>query len=89
MNKLFASPVLAVLLLIFGAAIAQAPSSDDMLVGQRTVHLTAEQTHVIKEIVLKDMKIAQASADIQVKIGPAAPSNVELLPFPSTIFEKV
>ena len=46
-------------------------------------------THVIKEIVLKDMNVAKTPGNTQVKIGTIAPSNVELLSFPSTVFGKI
>jgi hypothetical protein len=53
-----------------------------------TVRLTAEDTHIIKEIVLKDMQIPKV-ADGTYKIGDEAPANAELRVFPTQVSEKV
>jgi hypothetical protein len=53
-----------------------------------TVKLTAEDTHTIKEIVLKDLKVPKAPAG-DYKIGDQAPASIELQAFPAQIGEKV
>jgi hypothetical protein len=89
MERLFNSFVVAVFVIMIGAALAQAPSHNDGPLITRSIHLTLEQGHVIKEIILKDMNVAKTPSNPQVKIGAIAPDNVELLPFPATISEKV
>jgi hypothetical protein len=54
----------------------------------RTVNITAEQRHVIKEIV-KDLKLQQAPADAPSTIGNAVPQSVNLQPMPADIAQKV
>jgi hypothetical protein len=44
---------------LVGGAIAQTPPDDKEPIPPRSIQLTAEQDHVIKEIVLKDMHIEQ------------------------------
>ncbi len=61
-------------------AIAPAP---------RTVNLTQEQRFIIKEIVLKDLKIAKAGADAPETIGDAVPANIDLHPMPPELAAKV
>jgi hypothetical protein len=54
-----------------------------------SVNLTVEQRHVIKEIVLKDMKVAAVTADVPMAAGSVVPPNVTLQSFPSEISDKV
>jgi hypothetical protein len=61
-------------------AIAPAP---------RTLNLTAEQEHVIKEIILKDVNVPKAKPDAPETIGDTVPENIDLYPFPPEITEKV
>jgi hypothetical protein len=53
-----------------------------------TVRLTAEDTHTIKEIVLKDMQTPKVAAG-DYKIGDQAPANAALQPFPAQISDKI
>ena len=89
MQKFFVSLVLAVLWIVVGAAFAQGPLDNDGPLAKRSIQLTIEQTHTIKEIVLKDMNVTKVPSDPQIKIGTVAPKNVELLSFPASISEKV
>jgi Protein of unknown function (DUF1236) len=57
--------------------------------AQRTLNLTAEQEHVIKEIILKDVNVPKAKPDAPETIGDAVPENIDLYPFPPEITEKV
>jgi Protein of unknown function (DUF1236) len=68
---------------------AQSPPGTDTMPASPTVKLTAEQHHIIKEIVLKDMKVEPAPADARVGIGDAVESNVALHAFPPTVTAKV
>ena len=53
-----------------------------------TIKLNAEQTHIIKEIVLKEHDFPKSeSADF--KIGDAPPADVKLESFPDLVGEKV
>jgi hypothetical protein len=53
-----------------------------------TVRLTAEDTHTIKEIVLKDMQPPKAAAG-DYKIGDQVPAGVEPQAFPAQIGDKI
>jgi hypothetical protein len=53
----------------------------------RTVNLTVEQRHVIKEIV-KDLKI-QDAGEVQVSVGEVVPNSVKLHPMSDDITRKV
>jgi hypothetical protein len=55
----------------------------------RTINLTQEQRFIIKEIVLKDLKVARAGADAPETIGEAVPGNIELHTMPPEIAAKV
>jgi hypothetical protein len=63
-------------------------TAGDAFAQMATVKLTAEDTHTIKEIVLKDMKVPDAPAG-DYKIGDQAPASVELRDFPAQIGDKV
>jgi hypothetical protein len=80
------------LLILAGGAIAQAPSEDKSAVPSRSVRITAEQGHVIKEIVLKDAPAAapaRAGQGSEPAIGDKAPSDVSLQTFPESVWQKV
>ena len=74
---------------LVGGAIAQSPSDEKAAIPARSIQLTAEQDHVIKEIVLKDMHVEQAPRSTEIKIGDKVPPNIELHAFPPLIAEKV
>ena len=75
--------------LFVGGAIAQPPPADEDAIPPRSIQLTAEQDHVIKEIVLKDMYIEQVPRSAEIKIGDKVPLNIELKTFPPLVAEKV
>jgi hypothetical protein len=54
-----------------------------------TINLTVEQRHVIKEIVLKDMKVASVTGDVPMAEGAMVPQTVALQSFPAEISDKV
>lgn len=73
-----------------GGAIAQTPSSDDKeVIPPRSIQLTAEQSYIIKEIVLNDAHVAQVPRSPEIKIGEKAPANIELHVFPELVAAKV
>ncbi|MGA7251218.1 MAG: hypothetical protein WBX35_08240, partial [Pseudolabrys sp.] len=74
---------------LLGAAIAQTPPDDKEPIPPRSIQLTAEQDHVIKEIVLKDMHIKQVPRSPEIKIGEKVPPDIELQTFPPLVAEKV
>ena len=55
----------------------------------RTLNLTADQEHVIKEIILKDVNVPKAKPDAPETIGDPVPENIDLYPFPPEITEKI
>jgi hypothetical protein len=63
-------------------------TAGDAWAQMATVKLTAEDTHTIKEIVLKDLKIPKVPGG-DYKIGDQAPASIELQAFPAQIGEKV
>ncbi len=64
------------------------PQTQPAIPPSPTVKLTAEQDHVIKEIVLKDFNFPKAAA-ADYKVGDAAPGDVALQPFPELVASKV
>ena len=59
------------------------------VVAPRTINLTAEQSFIIKEIVLKDLDVPKAQAGAPETIGASVPSGVELHDMTPTLAEKV
>lgn len=80
---------LGIMVLSSVAAGAQAPPAQNMPLTTRSIKLTAEQNHVIKEIVLKDLKVKSVAADVKVEIGEPVADSVNLHPFPPVIADKV
>jgi hypothetical protein len=74
---------------LVGGAIAQTPPDDKEPIPPRSIQLTAEQDHVIKEIVLKDMHIEPAPRSAEIRIGEKVPPDIELRTFPPLVAEKV
>ena len=64
-------------------------SNDKPVVAPRTINLTAEQSFIIKEIVLKDLNVPKAQAGAPESIGDSVPSGVELHDMTPTLAEKV
>jgi hypothetical protein len=57
-----------------------------------TVNLTMEQRHVIKELIIKDMKIAPPSdqaTKVPTAVGQVVPAGVPLQPMPVEVSAKV
>ena len=53
-----------------------------------TIKLTAEDTHIIKEIVLKESNFPRTAA-AEYKVGDTAPPGVNLESFPQLVAEKI
>jgi hypothetical protein len=53
-----------------------------------TIKLTAEDTHTIKEIVLKESTFPRTAA-ADYKVGDEAPASVSLQTFPQVVAEKI
>jgi len=85
-------------LFVFAAAIvftvalpvvAQVPSTAPAVTPSETVNLTMEQKHVIKEIILKDLKIQAQTADVPTQVGDKIPAGIPLQPMPVEVSAKV
>jgi len=80
-------PVIAQVPSTPGSGPAFAPSQSN-----ESVNLTMEQRHVIKEIIVKDMKIAppaDQAAKVPTDVGAVVPSGVPLQPMPVEVAAKV
>jgi hypothetical protein len=78
-------PVVAQIPSTSGAAPASLPAAE-------TVNLTMEQRHIIKELIIKDMKIAppqDQAAKVPSAVGEVVPSGIPLQPMPVEVAAKV
>src|SRR5215475_7151372 len=82
------SAVLLAVGLSGAGTIAQSPSDDRRLISRRSIQLTAEQEHVIKENV-KDLRRCRVAQNVATEVGQRVPPNVELHAFPALVIEKV
>ncbi len=78
----------AALALATPAVQAQGPA-DSQALPPRPVHLTMEQRHIIKEIILNDMKVASTTSSVPTKVGEVIPSGVTLQPVPVEVAAKI
>lgn len=84
------APLLCTALLytpLFGTGLAQT-LNPGVPAGTRTVNLTLEQRHVIRELV-QDLKVERAPEDLKVAAGDEVPGQVMLHPVPPLIGQKV
>ena len=90
MQKLLAT-ILTVTAVVLLAPLSEVngQASDRPVVAPRTINLTAEQSFIIKEIVLKDLNVPKAQASAPESIGGSVPSGVELHDMTPTLAEKV
>jgi hypothetical protein len=88
MPRLFPALIAAGFFCVSGFAWAQSPSPP-VADTTPTVKLTAEQHHVIKEIVLKDMNVAKATGNTPSAVGATVPENVQLHQFPPEIANRI
>jgi hypothetical protein len=89
MPRLFPALIAAGFFCVSGFAWAQSPASPPVADTTPTVKLTAEQHHVIKEIVLKDMNVAKATGNTPSTVGATVPENVQLHQFPPEIANRI
>jgi hypothetical protein len=78
---------LCAVLLIAVPGYAQTPNPG-VPAGTRTVNLTLEQRHVIRELV-KELKVDSSGQDLKVAPGDEIPGEVALQPVPALIGQKV
>ena len=57
--------------------------------GQPGINLTMEHRHTLKELLLKDIKVAPQGAGAQFEAGAVVPANVQLHPIPDVVGQKV
>lgn len=70
-------------------ALIALPVGAQTLPPQDQVDLTMEQRHVIKEIILKDLKVAPQTAEVPTKVGEAVPAGIPLQPVPVEVSAKI
>jgi hypothetical protein len=70
---------------------AQIPTAAPEVKAQETVNLTMEQKHIIKEIIIKDLKTGsqEQAARVPTKIGEVVPAGIALQPIPVEVAAKV
>jgi len=71
---------------------AQVPSTAPAVQPADTINLTMEQRHVIKEIILKDLKITELkdqAAKVPTKVGDTIPTGIPLQPMPVEVSSKI
>src|ERR1044072_5854914 len=83
---LFASVLVAGLL--SGSALSQTPPTDRREIPPRSIHLSLQQGHIIKENV-KDMRVEQTRGPGEIRIGDKLPAGIALHDFPPLVVEKV
>ena len=69
-----------------------APSQSQSQQTAESVNLTMEQRHVIKELIVKDMKIAppaEQAAKVPTNVGEVVPAGIPLQPMPVEVSAKV
>jgi hypothetical protein len=66
---------------------AQTPNPE-VPAATRTVNLTLEQRHVIREL-FKELKVEQSTEDLKVAAGDEIPGKIVLQPIPALIGQKV
>lgn len=70
-------------------AQAQPPSGDTQISSQRSINLTQEDRHTIKEIVLKDLNVKKEADTVKAEIGDPAPQGVATHEFPGLLLTKI
>ena len=91
-TAIFVGITAAVLTLVLPVE-AQVPSTAPVVKPADHVNLTMEQRHIIKEIVLKDMKIEPPEqgqvAKVPMTVGEVVPAGIPLKPMPVEVAAKV
>jgi hypothetical protein len=74
------------------AAAAHGQSRPAVIKPHETVHLTMEQKHIVKEIIIKDFKVTPPedhAAQVPTTLGDTVPSGIPLQPMPVEVSAKV
>jgi len=90
-TAIFVGITAAVLTLVLPVE-AQVPSTAPVVKPADHVNLTMEQRHIIKEIIIKDMKATEPqdqAAKIPTGVGETVPSGIPLQPIPVEVSAKV
>jgi hypothetical protein len=74
---------------IAAAALLAAITGAHAQGSTRSINLTAEQRHIIKEIILKEQNVAKADANVPTSVGAVLPAGVVTHSFPEELAEKV
>jgi len=69
-------------------AQAQAPATEPVL-AKRTINLTEQDRHTIREIVLKDSKVAPDTRPVKIEIGDEVPKEITTYEFPELAGNKI
>jgi hypothetical protein len=86
--KIFVSIVtVAVSLTVLGSAAEAQVPTEQPAAATRSINLTVENRHVIKEIV-KDLHVQSAPGNVALTVGATVPQSV-LQPLPAPVGEKV
>ena len=104
MTKFLSAALLAPVLLVGGPILIESSGTAGLLVVvrdtiaqqqeapisiSRTINLTQEQRHIIKEIVLKDMNVTKAPDNVDVTLGGPVPQGVSVQAFPAELSQRV
>ncbi len=84
--------ITAAILTLALPVVAQVPSTAPVVKPADSVNLTMEQRHVIKEIIVKEMKIAEApdqAAKVSTQVGDTIPAGIPLQPMPVEVSAKI
>ena len=65
------------------------PADQPAISSQRTINLTEEDRHTIREIVLKDLNVRKEADSVQAAIGDPTPQGVATYEFPAQIASKI
>jgi hypothetical protein len=87
-----AAAVLTLSMPVIAQVPSTSPSSPSSQQTAESVNLTMEQRHVIKEIIVKDMKIAppaDQASKVPTHVGEVVPSGIPLQPMPVEVTAKV
>jgi len=79
----------AAVLTLAPPAEAQIPMRNQTEKTHESVNLTMEQRHIIKEIILKDLKTAPQAANPPMTVGATVPSGIPLQPIPVEVSAKI
>ena len=67
----------------------QATPGEPVIPTSRTVNLTEEHRHTIREVILKDVAGPRTERQVSLAIGERVPDGVVFAPFPPVVSEKI